>query len=1045
MRRVWSGVAATATLAVLVATFYRGILFQGLILGDYDAFVYFYPLRQYAADALKQGHFPLWNPYYFLGAPFFANIQTAVLYPGNLLFLLLPTPYAYSASVVGHVLLAGVAMYLFARRSLEVSALPALLGSIAFMFSGFLSGQVGHINQLTVAAWMPLLLVTFDEAVRRRSVALAIATGLVGTLQLLAGHTQEWYFSTVILGLLALWRAIVPRKPLRGAAAVRGGSGEAAESGGGAAPLGETALVPSGEVRDGLRGELRTEDTLAFAQAGGEVAAVQGDKIWPLARDGDDGHGAARGDSGIAGRVRPLAYLVVAGLIEVGISAVQVIPTLELSGESIRAGGMTYWDAASFSLPPTSALFTVLPTYPSQLFSEYVGHVGVVPLVLAILALVAWWTRPVSVFMAGLVALGMFMALGKYNPFYPFLFQWVPGLDLFRVPARWLLVYTLGVCGMAGLGAQLLLDLGSRRRRPPERRSLGRRAVTLRLMAPALVLAAAGAMLYLFYRFADPPPTPQQMQVWGALAALTLVLAALATRGRRIGWVVLGLLIAVVAGELWMAGETSSVRHPIPFEAYRPERTSTRYLLEDAATRDGPGRLLSFATDSYEVKETPDYKQQYGDMLHPDALVQFMVNVKLSETLAANIPMEYGIETVDGYDGGILPLRRYAALKDLLMPVPGIPADNQLRPNLAYVPPMRLLDLLNVRYVLGTKLQDTRIDGVYYDRGISIVLDPGQTERLRRMPDLTVTSIGLITSTEGAREQADGVPAASLMLADGSGVTLSLPVRMGMETGETPERDEVNPPPAHRKPTLVESWNPKEKPTEYYARINLPAPLKLKEISMTNLLSGAKVRVRAITLIDDRAGISVPLVLSDRMERQLFFDMKLYTVRDPLPRAFLVHNSLVRDDDRALEVLGRSELPLDSVVVLAASPTSRSVYRPLPPAGNRGEARLISHEPSEVVVDVKTDESGYLVLLDPYYPGWKAEVDGVEVPIERANYFFRAVQVGAGEHRVVFRYAPVSFQVGLYITLVSLAVASGTLLVLAGRALRRRPSPRAVV
>ncbi|MHB0868445.1 MAG: YfhO family protein, partial [Chloroflexota bacterium] len=738
---------------------------------------------------------------------------------------------------------------------------------------------------------------------------------------------------------------------------------------------------------------------------------------------------------------RPLAYLVLAGLIEVGTSAVQVLPSLELSGESIRGGGMSYWDAASFSLPPTTALYTVLPTYPSQLFSEYVGYVGVVPLVLAALALFAWSARPSAVFMAGLVAMGLFMALGKYNPFFPFLFQWVPGLDLFRVPARWLLVYTLGVCGMAGLGAQLLIDLGGRRRRLGGRRIRERMAGTLRLLAAALLLAGAGGLLAIFYRLATPRPAFQEMQLWGALAALTLVLAALAALGRRAGWIVVGLLIALVAGELWAAGEMASVRRPVPFEAYRPDRTSTRYLLEDAATRDGPGRLLSFATDGYEVKETPDYKKQYEGLLHTDALVQFMVNIKLNEVLAANIPAEYGIETVDGYDGGILPLKRYAALKDLLMPVRGIPADNQLRNNLTYAPPMQMLDLLNVRYLLATKLQDTRVDNVYYDRGISIILDPGQTERLRRMPDLSVTSIGLITSTEGAREQEDGVPAASLTLADRSGVTLSLPLRMGMETGETPERDAQSKPPAHRKPRLVESWSPKEKSTEYHSKITLPVPLDLKEIAVKNLLGGAKLRIRAITLIDDRTGTSVPLVLSDRMDRQLFFDMKLYTVRDPLPRAFLAHNSLVRDDDRALEMLGRSQLPLDQVAILAASPTARAIYRPLPSTGETGEARLRSHEPDEVVVEVKTEQSGYLVLQDPFYPGWKATVDGAEVPIERANYFFRGVLVEPGEHTVVFRYAPTSFQMGLYVTLGSLALVGITLLALAVRALRRRPHP----
>ena len=53
-----------------------------------------------------------------------------------------------------------------------------------------------------------------------------------------------------------------------------------------------------------------------------------------------------------------------------------------------------------------------------------------------------------------LAALGLALAIGGYNPLYPFLYQVVPGLGLFRVPARWLFVYSFGVALLAGLGAE---------------------------------------------------------------------------------------------------------------------------------------------------------------------------------------------------------------------------------------------------------------------------------------------------------------------------------------------------------------------------------------------------------------------------------------------------------------------------------------------------------------------------------------------------------------------------------------------------------------
>ena len=49
-----------------------------------------------------------------------------------------------------------------------------------------------------------------------------------------------------------------------------------------------------------------------------------------------------------------------------------------------------------------------------------------------------------------------------------------------------------------------------------------------------------------------------------------------------------------------------------------------------------------------------------------------------------------------------------------------------------------------------------------------------------------------------------------------------------------------------------------------------------------------------------------------------------------------------------------------------------------------------------------------LALHETWYPGWIAEIDGRRVPILRADVLFRGVEVPAGRHRVVFRFAPFS-------------------------------------
>ena len=91
---------------------------------------------------------------------------------------------------------------------------------------------------------------------------------------------------------------------------------------------------------------------------------------------------------------------------------------------------------------------------------------------------------------------------------------------------------------------------------------------------------------------------------------------------------------------------------------------------------------------------------------------------------------------------------------------------------------------------------------------------------------------------------------------------------------------------------------------------------------------------------------------------------------------------------------GGGELAIDRVAV--ASVNARSEVA----------AIIESYRNTEVVVSVLAESSGYVVLNDPYHPWWKAEVDGREVPVLRANVLFRAVRVGPGAHRVRFVFRP---------------------------------------
>ena len=83
----------------------------------------------------------------------------------------------------------------------------------------------------------------------------------------------------------------------------------------------------------------------------------------------------------------------------------------------------------------------------------------------------------------------------------------------------------------------------------------------------------------------------------------------------------------------------------------------------------------------------------------------------------------------------------------------------------------------------------------------------------------------------------------------------------------------------------------------------------------------------------------------------------------------------------------------------------------------------MTRDPEHIAIQVTAATDELLVMTEIYYPGWRATVDGVETPILRADYAFRAVPVRAGSHRVEMIFDPWSVKIGIGITLAALCVA----------------------
>ncbi|MFH1624739.1 MAG: YfhO family protein [Pseudomonadota bacterium] len=162
--------------------------------------------------------------------------------------------------------------------------------------------------------------------------------------------------------------------------------------------------------------------------------------------------------------------MIVFLLIGLALAAVQILPTFEFMGISTRAGGVSYAMATYESLHPKELLAFLVPdifgnavdkTYwrSSQTwhFWESCGYVGILPLCLLFVRTENSAVRRLRIFFIILMILSLCLALGKFNPLYPFICR-LPGFGSFRIPAQIIFLYVFGVAVISGMGTQRILE-----------------------------------------------------------------------------------------------------------------------------------------------------------------------------------------------------------------------------------------------------------------------------------------------------------------------------------------------------------------------------------------------------------------------------------------------------------------------------------------------------------------------------------------------------------------------------------------------------------
>ena len=172
----------------------------------FDVIRQIYPWKTFSINSLKSGEIPLWNPYNFSGSPLLANFQSAVFYPLNIIYLFFPQIFSWSILVIMQPLLALVFTYLYTRK-IGISKIGSLFSAISFAFSSFLSVWIEYNTIIHVVLWLPLLLLSIEKLLEKRTYFWMGSFTLGLVFSLFAGHPQIFLYLLIFTSGYILYRA----------------------------------------------------------------------------------------------------------------------------------------------------------------------------------------------------------------------------------------------------------------------------------------------------------------------------------------------------------------------------------------------------------------------------------------------------------------------------------------------------------------------------------------------------------------------------------------------------------------------------------------------------------------------------------------------------------------------------------------------------------------------------------------------------------------------------------------------------------------------
>lgn len=139
----------------------------------------------------------------------------------------------------------------------------------------------------------------------------------------------------------------------------------------------------------------------------------------------------------------------------------------------------------------------------------------------------------------------------------------------------------------------------------------------------------------------------------------------------------------------------------------------------------------------------------------------------------------------------------------------------------------------------------------------------------------------------------------------------------------------------------------------------------------------------------------------------------VYENTDVLPRAFFVNEYKVESGMNILTAMRDGTFNPRTTALLEEDPGVQ-----IQPADSSATANITKFDIHNIEYEVNATGNNLLVLSEIYYPaGWKAYIDGQEVPMYKTDYLFRSIVVPAGQHKIEMRFEPAAYAQGKSISI----------------------------